>query len=352
MLRPTSLLALAKVCLAKQEFDSAIAACREARAGFKKNRGKSYNDYAKASELLVLIYILNGDHTADDFYGNDSLFEKELSLGSMRTGLELLQSNTYRPTNYGLTGAAWNKFTWLEKRGSTLLLAAPAGHEEVVRILLLMGVNVDFSNQTTQETALMKAAENGHTKIVHILMREGAHVHAKDKYGKTALQKATEAGRRGCENSLLGMVVGSSTRIEPSDVSEHSPGDELYQAALAGRDHVIQRLVAEGMSPDTRSTTLDRTALSAAVEKGHQSTVALLLKLGADPNLTMMGEDTDWTALMYAARSGKTNIAAYLIKYGAHLDARDGAGYAALDIAQASQHKNIGPFREKKKLRR
>lgn len=60
----------------------------------------------------------------------------------------------------------------------------------IVQILIDAGANVNFINPMTRESTLMHAAvDNIDPEVVAMLLRAGANIYAKDKDGKTALEK-------------------------------------------------------------------------------------------------------------------------------------------------------------------
>jgi ankyrin repeat protein len=74
---------------------------------------------------------------------------------------------------------------------TALIASAESGHVECVKALIEGGANLEAHDNLYQhETALMKAAENHHAECVKALVDAGADINAKDKYGKTALDKA------------------------------------------------------------------------------------------------------------------------------------------------------------------
>jgi hypothetical protein len=60
--------------------------------------------------------------------------------------------------------------------------------------LLLCGASPDAYGIDFRETALIAASRYGNREIVEFLLRNGANVDLMDSYGKTALQRAKEAG--------------------------------------------------------------------------------------------------------------------------------------------------------------
>jgi ankyrin repeat protein len=79
---------------------------------------------------------------------------------------------------------------------SAMMLAASNGFVEVVRILLDHGAEVDRVEQTQGMTALIWAAQRGHPETVRLLLERGADAALRDREGKTARDRAEEAGHQ------------------------------------------------------------------------------------------------------------------------------------------------------------
>ena len=83
-----------------------------------------------------------------------------------------------------------------QEREAAMILAAAAGYEVAVLVMVEMGARVEAKIETgmwTGTTALMMAAYGGHTRILKALITSrGADVQVKSKYGETALMKAVQ----------------------------------------------------------------------------------------------------------------------------------------------------------------
>ena len=88
---------------------------------------------------------------------------------------------------------------------------------------------------------------------------------------------------------------------------------QLFAAAQQGDAAAIERLAAEGASPDAKDW-LVAPAVYVAASRGHAGAVSALARLGADLD-ARYGDG--WTALMNAAYEGEVECARALLAGGA-----------------------------------
>jgi ankyrin repeat protein len=75
--------------------------------------------------------------------------------------------------------------------GKTALIAASeAGRDQVVKLLLAKGADIEAKDNERDATALLWASAKEKTKTMRILLDKGANIRAKDKDGDNALIRA------------------------------------------------------------------------------------------------------------------------------------------------------------------
>jgi RNA polymerase sigma factor (sigma-70 family) len=179
---------------------------------------------------------------------------------------------------------------------TALIIAASAGHEELVELLLASGIEIDIH----------EAAAIGRTERVRELLQDDPD--ALDSYsaeGFTPLALAAHFGH--LETTALLLKRGANVNA----VSRHVLGVTPLHAALFGRRPEI---------------------------------VKLLLAHGADVRLPRAGKGlprAGWTALHYAAGHGFADLVEPLLERGAAVDARDAEGMTPLEVAQKQGHDGI-----------
>ncbi|KAJ1469358.1 ankyrin repeat-containing domain protein, partial [Baffinella frigidus] len=79
---------------------------------------------------------------------------------------------------------------------SALHAAVEGGHEDVVRLLIQHGADVNPTTEPQKQTPLHYAARKGNSVIAHILLRRGADPNAHSSDGITPLEFAVHFGHR------------------------------------------------------------------------------------------------------------------------------------------------------------
>ena len=282
---------------------------------------------------------------------------------------------------------------------TVLIVAAEAGHPDIVRRLLALGANPTASD-CLDSTALMVAAYQGHVGVIDALAECGGlgDVDAEDEDQETAawtaaaeghtdvLRRLLELGADPRPHSMLKMsllaIAASGGHVDVIDllVERGVHGDleakawdgstAIWNAASNGHPDAVLRLLALGADPRARNDgglsvlmkavqarpsvelidalvehgarddfetvdTLGRTPLLLAAGGGHSSAVGRLLDLGADAGARSR---LGGTALMAAARCGSVEVIDVLVERGVQgdLDAVDEGGWTALLDAAAT----------------
>lgn len=194
-------------------------------------------------------------------------------------------------------------------RGSSPLhLAAWAGHQDIVKLLLTQSTRPADPNLQTidNETPLSCAAQHGHTGALTTLLAHGADPKIPNSRGERPLDLAAQYGRL--------QVVQMLIRAHPELLLPYNKDYDDDQ--LSDTDSGCCRSI------------LTHSPLHLASRNGHKTVVEVLLAAGVDVNLLT----TAGTALHEASLCGKDSVVKALLDYGADLNATDSEGRTALDL--------------------
>lgn len=151
-----------------------------------------------------------------------------------------------------------------------LHFAASAGHGEVAKLLIAKGADVKGKGGERKASPIFSAVKKSRGNIVELLLAKGADVNAKDAFAESPLDSA---------------------------VKEDLP-------------RMVELLLANGANVNGAGGT---TPLHKSASTGQKEIVELLLANGANVNVTIAFGDT---ALDWAVRNNKEDVAAILRKYG------------------------------------
>ncbi|KAB8276259.1 ankyrin repeat-containing domain protein [Aspergillus minisclerotigenes] len=224
----------------------------------------------------------------------------------------------------------------LSGKHTPLSLATGTGNEELVRILLAHGADINHlyyspGSIIPNETALMKAASAGHDVIVQLLLDHGAPIDWSPKYQKTPICLAAEAGRLSTVKLLL--TRGANPRLPKSNLAD----TPLAVAVSHGYPEIVDLLIQHGANVRHQNRN-GNTLLSDAVEKQHWETAKVLLKNGAKVDKK---DSRGLTALNNAARSNNIAGARLLIEHGAQVNTDSWLGETPLFAAARRGHEDM-----------
>jgi ankyrin repeat protein len=213
----------------------------------------------------------------------------------------------------------------LEMQRSALHLAAARGLDEMIRLLLDHGADLEAADLRDQ-TALCCAISAQQEKTVELLLGRGANCSFKNRMGESAVHFAAMTGNIAIFRHLLNYGAALNARC--------SHGTALHHAAEGGHKSLVRLLLDSGMHVDAKER-FPYTPLILAVSKGHTDTASLLLSCGANVHTAKsIGFFRD-TALHVAAGRGDIRMTRLLLDYGAYVNTRNNAGRTALHSAIA-----------------
>jgi ankyrin repeat protein/beta-lactamase regulating signal transducer with metallopeptidase domain len=186
---------------------------------------------------------------------------------------------------------------------------------DVAELLIDAGADVNAQDDTDGLTALHGAifVEMG-TDLIRLLVDKGANVNLTTKKGWTPLHYAVEM-----ENpDIVRLLVDKGADFNLKNQEGWTP---FSRAALHGRTDMTDLFLAKGV---------DTSSLHMAAFAGDLSRVRELVETGTQVDTK---DEFGWTALFWAACSGQTEVAQFLIENKADLGAQDASGGTLLHQA-------------------
>lgn len=209
-----------------------------------------------------------------------------------------------------------------ENGHTPLMEAASAGNVSIARILVEHGASINTHSNEFKESALTLACYKGHLEMVRFLLEAGADQEHKTEEMHTALMEASMDGHV----EVARLLLDSGAQVNMPADSFESP---LTLAACGGHTELAMLLLERGANIEEVNDE-GYTPLMEAAREGHEDMVALLLSQGADINAQT--DETQETALTLACCGGFLDVADFLIKAGADIEA--GANTPLAEAAQ------------------
>lgn len=206
-----------------------------------------------------------------------------------------------------------------------LAVAVRKGNEEVIRILVAAGVNLNArENRYDRYTALNRAVAKGRYGISTILLDAGADPNLGDRYKRTPLHTAVDRG----DLQSLNALIAKKAKLNVQDEDGETP---LYQAARKGKAPMVEALLKAGANPDVPTRKAKRSCLH---EARDPAVVSLLLAAKADPN----AKDSDReTPLHAAARRNNAKVVQLLLAAKSDPHAKNDKGKTPIDFARDAE---------------
>jgi ankyrin repeat protein len=208
--------------------------------------------------------------------------------------------------------------------GEALAYAVARGHETTVQLLL------DFATKKklaiVDRVLLIRAVLGGNEAVVKLLLDSGINTGGKEEMDAAAVL-AAQSGQEAVVRLLLNYAPKADLATRDSKLVE--------LAVLTGGETAVRVLLDCGINMGTEEM---NAAVVLAARRGQEAVVQLLLDRGADMNSrSSCGE----TALMEAVRAGNEVLVRLLLTHGVNVNLTNGDGETALGIARAEGHEAV-----------
>jgi ankyrin repeat protein len=226
----------------------------------------------------------------------------------------------------------------VDENGRTPLhIAAAAGQEEAVRLLLQRGADVnaaDAAGMSAVDLAFFAERASGTARLTRLLVSEGAEFDANATFRRARrLDLVISPGNVEMTRFLVeqGADVNATGYV-------FAP---LENAAARGHMEIAEFLLENGADVNLRGGD-GNPPLRWAVERGHAEVVDLLLEHGAAVDFTdaLYGRDL----LHLAALNGHLDVVRSLVSRGVELNGRDSTGRTPLRYAAKYGHEIVADY--------
>ncbi|MFP6751965.1 MAG: ankyrin repeat domain-containing protein, partial [Pirellulaceae bacterium] len=311
-----------------------------------------YTSSVLATISLALVFGCGGDETTENGTPTAPPSEPaQVKRPAAPDFFEAIRNNNVASIKQQLADGVDPESLDQELQMSPLAMAAAVGSEEITRLLLDAGANVDVRN-TDGTTPLATAVFFGHPEVVKLLLEEGADPAAQNLKGEKASDYVTQPMPDGILQLIGGLIrvrvdpvaakqsipaIAALLGVEPGSAAAAAGplGKSIWDAAAAGDLELLQAnlkvgndinaMVPAGL-PGAGGTPLHIAAMSNQVE-----VIEFLLGKGADVNIKA-GDENGSTPLQWAAVFGKYEAVKALVEIGkADVNARDNNNATALD---------------------
>ncbi|CAN5667763.1 hypothetical protein BH23GEM9_BH23GEM9_30460 [soil metagenome] len=207
-----------------------------------------------------------------------------------------------------------------ERDWSLIHLAALSGSVSEGRVLLRLGADPN-TRGTDEATPLHLAAEAGREEFVQLLLGdERVDISARERGGVTPLHVAAERGHSGVVAAILERFPETAAAVDDAGFTP------LHYAIQAGNPKIVEVLLGAASPGDETATVEDSrhhvppvpTPLQTAAEVGDVAVIALLIARGAPVGEATAGKPLP---LILAVRNGHYAAALRLLEAGATLPA-------------------------------
>ena len=223
-------------------------------------------------------------------------------------------------------------FNYKDLDGNTLLiLAVKVENENIVKILVDHGANVNETNDNKQ-TPLMYAVILNYINIVKYLLKNGADVNLRDGDDHTINDYANIYG---VDDKIMALL--EENNYDQLDYSDNK--SMLIEAIKRGNINAVSNLAfVFGMDLDTQDGNTRDIPLILATKLDNEIIVRILIDAGANVDIK---DDNGNTALMISSSKGNENITRILIDAGADMNIKNNERNNALILATNNGHENI-----------
>ncbi len=282
---------------------------------FFNQRGEKLRNLLKFIILVTLAFLF----TNTNIFAQDKTSDNGAMLAASKC--DVATAKTY-------FGNDLKNKTIEEYKGDMLSVAVEVDCADIFEFLLLNGVEVNFKDKNSGDTALHTAALFGRVELSKRLLVSGADINARNNSDWTPLKTAIIHQN----NDVIKVLLDNGADLT---VKDNDGNTLLIDAAMIDDINLVKTLLLAGVKVDEQNNS-GWAALTYVVCGSNMKTLKELILLGANINLK---DNEGKTPLMWAAVSGSPESVEQLIASGANINAKDREGKSALMYAaEAKEH--------------
>ncbi|XP_071142366.1 uncharacterized protein [Mytilus edulis] len=214
-----------------------------------------------------------------------------------------------------------------------ICIACDNGYDEIVELLLITGITLNYHCIKDGKTPLYFACKLGFDKIAETLLVNGADFKQKEEHGKTLLHIAYNS-------KVFKLLLDKGLNYCIPDKDGRYP---LFESMNKGLDDISEFLV-EMKFPIAISADDNKTALISVFDKGNTKLSTLLVSKGYTNELPNFNK----IMLYYAYRLGLFEKVKNLLQDGANFKNIYEYGYTPMIIADIAGNDNLSHFLQSK----
>ena len=217
--------------------------------------------------------------------------------------------------------SAWSSYS---SKASPLYVAASHGHEDVARLLVKAGADVNCPGGTS---ILSRAVEHECEELVNDLLRAGADPNW-DEYAEPDYIALHLAVANGSER-IVSALLAAGARKNTLDTDDETP---LIAAAIRGKASMCEVLLQAGVDAEFRDVVGLR-AFDLAAKRGRIDVMKVFLRHGVDVSAADQGGETALHCAAQNGESGAVDVLIMLLEAGANIEAKTWRGWTPLAVA-------------------
>ena len=207
---------------------------------------------------------------------------------------------------------------------------------ECVKMLVLVGANVDAVVDKLGYTPLMSAAATGRDQVAQALLDAGADIDRLHKDGMTAVALAAYFGNL---NVLQTLIAGNANL----DIKDRNGYTALRAAIVGGQPDTAMLLLQQRVEVKTTYGDLKATALHLAARSNYRDVAETLISKGADVDACDVDGETP---LQWAVQRGLLDMTTTLLRHGAHINNNKQNEETAEAVLQSAMRHRYAPFKD------